>query len=103
MVHSLGDVLGVILLGKNRILGSRQECASKRVCTLCALQGIRFQRDGETFSKESPSPCSPVGREPGQEWGDYPTIGGVCSLLRSRKRGVSMGRAHSGSSPLASL
>lgn len=58
MVHSLGDVLGVILLGKNQILSSRQECTSKRVCTLSALQGIWFQCDSETFSKASPGPCS---------------------------------------------
>lgn len=41
-MHLLGEVLGVILFGKNGILGSKQECPSRRVCTLSALQGIRF-------------------------------------------------------------
>lgn len=58
---------------------------------LSALREIQFQCDGETRSKWKSKSLLTVGIEPDQEWGDDPTIGGVCSLSRSRKRGISMG------------
>lgn len=68
-MHSLGEVLGVILFGKSRLLGSKQECTSRRVCTLPALQGIRFYLYGQIFSKGRPHHCSLCGESPTRNGG----------------------------------
>lgn len=93
MMHSLGVVLGSILLGKNSILGSKQGKITfpKELSMLSALQGISLQCYDETTCKgkaESFIAHNMVGAQPGME---EPQPQGVCSPLRNRETGYQHG------------